>query len=208
MSLLCRSRGIARARRAGAAGYTIVELMMSLTVLAIGVTGIVAMQQVTVVANQHAKNLAIGTHIAQAWLDRLVIDAAQWNHPSNNHAASDLGETRWLKKKDDEQSWFQPEYDVTLKFGPAFDALGNVTDNPNLMEYCTHLRLRELFPDSQGNGLIRAEVRVFWVKQGVGGIPGQQFCGSTTDEDAIGEAIEHYNFVYMTSAIRQNQARQ
>jgi len=204
MSLARRSPSSARARRAG---YTVVELMMSLTVLAIGVTGIVAMQQVTVVAHQHAKNLAIATHIAQAWIDRLVTDAGQWNHPSATRASTDIGETRWLRKVDEEDSWFQPENDDDLGFGPAFDALGDWTNDNNLATYCTHLRLKRLFPDDQGNGLIRAEVRVFWIKPGVGGIDNEPLCGLNTDEEAIGDAIENYHFVYMTSAIRQNQAR-
>ncbi|HEY5373092.1 MAG TPA: prepilin-type N-terminal cleavage/methylation domain-containing protein, partial [Polyangiaceae bacterium] len=52
-------------------GYTAVELMMAIAVFGIGVAGIISMEKVTSVANQHAKNVAIATHIAQSWLDTL-----------------------------------------------------------------------------------------------------------------------------------------
>ena len=65
---------------APARGYTIVELMMAITVLAIGVSGIIAMQKITVASNLHAKKLAIATQIARAWQDRLAVDASLWNH--------------------------------------------------------------------------------------------------------------------------------
>ena len=63
-----------RGRRARARGYTAVELMLSIGLFAIGVTGIIAMQKLTVVSNQHAKNLAIATNIAEAWLDQLATE--------------------------------------------------------------------------------------------------------------------------------------
>ena len=58
--------------RLRARGYTMVELMMALGILAIGVSGIIAMHKVTVAANQHAKNLAVASHIAQAWQEQLA----------------------------------------------------------------------------------------------------------------------------------------
>ena len=56
--------------------------MMAIGIFGIGVTGIIAMQKVTAVSNQHAKNLGIATHIAESWLDMLATDAVIWNHPS------------------------------------------------------------------------------------------------------------------------------
>ncbi|HYO94825.1 MAG TPA: prepilin-type N-terminal cleavage/methylation domain-containing protein, partial [Polyangiaceae bacterium] len=62
-------------------GYTFVELLMSLSILSLGVTGVIAMQKVTVTSNQHAKNLAIATQISQSWMDELRADSLMWNHP-------------------------------------------------------------------------------------------------------------------------------
>ena len=44
-------------RRRAQRGYTIVELVMSLAVLAIGASGVIAMQKVAVASNRHAKDL-------------------------------------------------------------------------------------------------------------------------------------------------------
>ncbi len=197
------SPGARRAR-----GYTIVELMMALTVLAIGVTGIVSMQKVTVTANQHAKRLALATHIAQAWQDQLAADATQWNHPSPQNPVPDLSDTAWLDQVDQKAgAWFRPAYDSALRFGAMFDALGNVTNNATEAQFCTHLRLTRLYSETNGNGLIRTEVRVFWQRGGEAHVTDSPFC-TENDEGAaeIGRAVENYHFVYNTSAVRQATA--
>ena len=76
-----------RLKHGAARGYTIVELLMSLTVLALGTTGVIAMQKVTVVSNSHAKNLAVATGIAAAWADALTADGSIWN------SSGDLAQT-------------------------------------------------------------------------------------------------------------------
>ncbi|MCB9588680.1 MAG: prepilin-type N-terminal cleavage/methylation domain-containing protein [Polyangiaceae bacterium] len=198
-------------------GYTIVELMMAIAVFAIGVSGVIAMQKVTLASNRHAKNLAVANHIAQAWMERLSADAVHWNYPGprNPSAASDLGtQTQWLKEVDNEADWFQPDYIGAEDFGPAFTALGapfdNVTNPNTVAAYCTHIRLTWLNRDNQGavgNGLIRAQVRVFWLREGNGGgLENAGFCNPATDAVEVGKHPELYHFVYQASAIRQEPA--
>jgi prepilin-type N-terminal cleavage/methylation domain-containing protein len=194
-------------------GYTIVELMMAISVMAIGVTGIIAMQKVTLTANQHAKNLAVATQIGGAWLDALAADALQWNSPGTRSASTDIGDTRWLNNVNG--AWFRPAYAATMGFGPAFDGLGNPVDEAAVTAgqavYCTHLRLTWLFPETgtangrpvTGNGLIRAEVRVFWQRDGGPG-SGAVPCVANAVVNNISSAIDTYYFVYQTGAIRQN----
>jgi prepilin-type N-terminal cleavage/methylation domain-containing protein len=194
-----------------ARGYTIVELMMALAILAIGVSGIIAMHKVTVGANQHAKNLAVASHIAQAWQEQLAADAARWNHPSALRAQSDLTETVWLRQAAGTGEWRQPIYDEGLDFGAAFDALGNVVPpgSEDQAHYCTNLKLTWLYSQSTptvGNGLIRADVRVFWLREGEATVNGGRVCDAGASTAEIGEATDRYHFVYKTSAIRQNTA--
>ena len=125
-------------------------------------------------------------------------------------ANSDLAETVWLKEVGS-PDWKQPKYDETLKFGPAFDGLGNVVPAGSEADahYCTHVRFSWLYSDTAptlGNGLIRAEVRVFWVREGEGTVDGKAVCDPSTPAKDVGEAVENYHFVYKTSAIRQNTA--
>jgi prepilin-type N-terminal cleavage/methylation domain-containing protein len=194
-------------------GYTAVELMMAIAVFGIGVAGIISMEKVTAVSNQHAKNVAIATHIAESWLDMLSTDAVAWNHPAANGVNySDLNDTVWLQQvlpnRDAAANWFLPAYSNTaagLSFGPAFDALGNPVDpvaNPTAVAFCSHLRLSWLYqPSNEGNGLIRAEVRVFWLRDG------QTFASNmctTGNVAAINGATSTFHFVQKITAIREN----
>lgn len=190
-------------------GYTAVELMMAIGIFGIGVSGIIAMQKVTAVSNMHAKNLGIATQIAQSWLDMLATDAVTWNHPSASSSVPDVGQTAWLKlvktNANTANDWVLPTYNSTLRFGPAFDALGNPIDRANVatnVAFCAHLRLSWLYePTPSGNGLIRAEVRVFWQRDGRNFT--QDMC-SVAQVAAVGAAPQTFHFVQKITAIREN----
>lgn len=190
-------------------GYTVIELMMSLAVFAVGVAGIIGMQKVAISSNQHAKNLAIATHIAQAWLDELAVEAGQWNQ------TGDFDETTWLAHVGAEGGppgeWFRPEYSATRRFGPAFDALGNPvapSDMAMNAQFCADIRLTWMYGQvraKEGGGLIRAQVRVFFRKDGLRDVedPPQHACDITPKEfdDEGGEQL--YHVVYLSTAVRQ-----
>ena len=191
-------------------GYTAVELMMAIGIFGIGVTGIIAMEKVTTVSNQHAKNLGIATHIAESWMDMLATDAAMWNRPSPGNAASDIGQTTWLQSvkanANTANDWALPQYSTVLSFGPAFDALGNplnpATAPNGSIAFCSHLRLSWLYqPTVSGNGLIRAEVRVFWLRDGQGFA--QNMCEAAQAAN-VGAAPQTFHFVQKITAIREN----
>jgi len=190
-------------------GYTAVELLMSIAVLAIGVSGIIAMQKVAVASNRSSKNLAIATEIAQAWQEQLAADSVLWNYPSPQNPATDRNETEWLGTVGG--GWFRPLPAVApaqRPFGPAFDALGNpVTDSAALAQahFCTHIRLSWLRPEGpDGNGLIRTEVRVFWLREGGGGhVVDAPVCSDTAAATVDAEPTR-YHWVYLTSAVKQN----
>jgi prepilin-type N-terminal cleavage/methylation domain-containing protein len=196
-------------KRRGKRGYTAVELMIAIGIFGLGVASIISMEKATNVANQHAKNLGIATHIAESWLDMLATDAVTWNQPSTNGGRTpDIGSTIWLQSvtanADAATQWVLPAYDVGMQFGPAFDAMGNAV-NPatsTQIAFCSHLRLSWLIqPGPDGNGLIRAEVRVFWVRDGQGFA--QAMC-SVGQIAAVGAAPQTFHFVQKISAIREN----
>jgi type IV pilus assembly protein PilV len=193
----------------GHRGYTVVEVMIAITLLAIGGSGVIAMQKITAVSNRDAKNLVVGNQIARTWLERLRADAVQWNHPSPQNAGSDLAETKWLNHVDGK--WFRPVDD--LLGSPAADALGNDVRDADLSPavFCANIRLTWLYGPPLTVAppfLIRAEVRVYWLRDGAGGtIDGTGICDPATDLTKISPAVDRYHFVYVTSAIAQNQAR-
>ncbi len=185
-------------------GYTVVELLMALAVFGIGVVGVIAMQKVTSTSNRHAKNLATATHIAQSWLERLAVDASRWDQ------SRALVNTVWLTNAQPMANavWFLPAANATEGFGPGFGALGQPLPNAasaNEIVFCTHLRLTFLInPNTQpGNGLIRAEVRVFWPRDGEPFANGAAYCAAAANATTIGQTPEAFHFVYKSTAIRQ-----
>jgi type IV pilus assembly protein PilV len=188
-------------RRGRERGYTLVELMMALALFAVAVVGIIAMQKITVVSNAHAKNIAMAQRIAQAWAGQLEMDGTAWQ------TAFGAG---WLNATN---VWQRPAYISAREFGAAFDALGNPLSDANLSQarFCTHVRMAWLYPNTMGvggNGMLRAEIRVFWLRDG--GVPLDStatMCSASqtpVQATAIGLATERYRFVYQTVGIRQH----
>jgi hypothetical protein len=192
----------ARRRRQGA--YTAVEVLMSMAVLAVGVVGIIATEKVTLAANVHAKNLAIATHIGQSWLGMLEAESTLWD--SNDSLAN----TTWLQQGDSVTTWFRPSYDDdNLGFGPAFDALGNPLPQANEADakFCVDLRLAPLTTNNNGGGLVRAEVRVIWLRDdgalGADGTANTNASGVSAVSVGDEEESRHFHFVFLSGGVRQ-----
>jgi prepilin-type N-terminal cleavage/methylation domain-containing protein len=188
-------------RRGGQRGYTLVELMMALALFAISVIGIISLQKITVTSNAHAKNIAMAQRIAQAWAGQLEMDATAWR------TAFGVG---WLN---DANTWQRPLYIEARSFGGAFDALGNPLADGDVARarFCTHVRMAWLYPpamDMGGNGMLRAEIRVFWLRDGEVPLDSTTtLCSASqtpVQATAIGLATERYRFVYQTVGIRQH----
>ncbi|RYZ02184.1 MAG: prepilin-type N-terminal cleavage/methylation domain-containing protein [Myxococcales bacterium] len=191
-----------RRARGSSRGYTLVELMMALALLAVSIVGIISLQKVTVVTNAHAKNLAMAQRIAQAVSGQLQMDSTQWitTLPTGSFLNSDA-------------VWHRLPYNTTRAFGGAFDALGNpVTDaNAGNARFCTHVRMSWLYPTTMsvaGNGVLRAEVRVFWLRAGQAPLDSTASMCSASQSDtqarAIGLSTDRYHFVYQTVGLRQH----
>ncbi len=193
---------MSRARRLKQRGYTLIELMMALALFSVAVLGIIAMQKIVVMSNQHARNLATAQRIAQSWAGQLQMDSTQWRigNPSgflNTNA-----------------TWDRPAYNAARRFGAAFDALGNPLTDSQLTRarFCTHVRLSWMYRDTlgaTGNGMLRAEIRVFWQKEGETALvtdSNGSMCPTMTPEQsrAVGLRTDLYSFIYQTVGVRQH----
>jgi hypothetical protein len=193
-------------RRRFAAGYTVVEVLMSMAVLTVGVIGIVATEKVTLASNTHAKNVAIATRIGEGWLGMLDAEAALWGRDGQ------MNNTTWLGQVGDEvTAWFRPANDdIVLDFGPAFDALGSPVSAANQARdarFCVDLRLSPLTTINTGGGLMRAEVRVFWIRDQVllgndAAAPAHACSFSAADMNEQ-EQSSMFHFVFLSTAVRQ-----
>src|SRR5690349_14783694 len=182
-----------RTRRARA-GYTLVELMMALALFTVAMLGIISLQRLMVVSNAHAKNVSVAERIAESWAAQLQMDSTSWR--------TNLGTTDWLGNVGG--GWLRPGFVAGAKnFGAAFDALGNpLPDATGLARarYCAHVRLTSLYTDTplvSGNGMMRAEIRVFWLRDGEADlVPANGLCAVAQDVGAIGQRFDLYHFVY------------
>jgi hypothetical protein len=180
-----------------------VEVMVGLAVLAIGASGVIALQKTALGGNLYARNLVTANQIAQNWLERLKVDALAWN--SNN--AADMAETTWIQQAPFPADWFRP-IEAVGEGSPAADVAGrDIYAASTGAAFCTHIRLTPLLPGPIGPAvadaeLVRAEVRVFFSRtnQTI-----DDECANDTFSD-FSDPLAHneYGFVYHTGAIRRN----
>lgn len=160
----------ARARRAASRGYTLIEVMAALGVLAIGATGVLALQKATLISNTNARNLAIANSIAMTWAERLRVDALQWNDPMRVPDIS--SDTDWLALSATAPFTKVTPTEIAALGSPSADVLGAdiYTGDASPSAFCTHVRFSQ-FTDPVSSArswdsLIRAEIRVIWERNG------------------------------------------
>lgn len=191
-------RRAARSQR----GYTLIEVMMSLSVLGIGAMGIVALQKTTAFGNADARNLATASEIAATWAERLRADGAAW---TNTPTGNSLDQTTWLLQAGTANpvgpptAWFEP-IEVQDRGSPAADLLGSdiyagdtdASGSPLAVAFCTQIRLTRVYPT-----LIRAEIRVFWDRD-------YDPVECPDDPADVTARFGEYGFVYVSTAIPQS----
>lgn len=165
-----------RTARRNEGGYTSVEVLIAMTLFAIGAAGVIGMQRATIQGGEDARRFDMATNIANEWLSRLQRDAAFWTQPNaNNPATMDIVNTKWLKNVDTCGSTFctipMPAAPAD-GLSPAFDQFGrDLPSGTTAAFYCVQYRLQWIAAPGIGptypaplklTGLMRAEVRVYW----------------------------------------------
>lgn len=196
------SRSLRRALR----GYTLVEVMVAIAVMAIGVTGILSMQNASVLANRRAQEVSMATALAGRWQEILRTDSIGWNRPTQRNTVSDLGsDTRHLCAlvgcgggAGRADQWFVPSANLPNE-SPAYDHWGReVAIGAREAKYCVNLRLTWLRQPSLNpidQGLIRAEVRVWWYAEGATRDTSYANCGTGAGLNALGTDIPRVHSV-------------
>ncbi len=204
------------------AGYTVIEVMMALSVLSIGTTGVIAMQKVTLIGNTRARDLATATAIAAAWVERLRYDGLRWTYDPATGVAT-LGSTTYLSQP--QNVWFVPP-----PGGPSGTAVGGMEGLSDVKgmdtvvaaegAFCVNVRLTNIMNNpiqpAPIPAAMRAEVRVYWLKMHhttvnpalSGTLAGNPFCSTNqADIDSLDTAADgttRYHFAYASTAILRN----
>jgi len=188
-------------------GYTVIEVMMSMTLLLIGAVGVMAMQQAAVQGNTDAREMDVASSIARSWIERVERDATLWTPspvsivpPANISSATLVNENITGK-------WFVPQSRLTAAGAqndiesPAFDILAQdeATLTSTDIRYCVNLRITPLTLDQT---MLRVEARVFWPRN-LTVAPDPNYCNQAPDA-TLDSATQKYHFVYAATAVRQN----
>lgn len=164
------------------AGFTLIEVMMAMTVLMIGAMGLFALQATTYRSTQQSREILTASEIARVWAERVKFDAVSWTTgaPDAAAAVTNLTGTRWLKLVPADGSlgaWFTPSPPTSGSLSapsammtPSADYYGRFIWVTGAVEptYCTQLRLQWVYPGQA----MRVDVRVWWRRRANSNDPG------------------------------------
>lgn len=207
-----RNRSL-QTKRASERGFTAVEVLMAMTLFAIGAAGVIGMQRVTIQGGEDARRFDMATNIANEWIARLQKDASFWRTQPDLTLPDTMGfnSTTWLKNVDPCANLFctipMPAGPTIEGLSPAFDVFGrDLPSGTTTAYYCVQYRLTWIAPPGvvpynrplKPSSIMRAEVRVYWnrvEKDPIGN------CASPPPE-AI-PANPTYHMVYAATSLRE-----
>lgn len=194
-------------------GYSIIEVMMALGILAVGTTGVIALQKVALVGNTNARMADAARQVAGTWVERLKTDALQWNDPMG---LQDIADTRWLnvagvynpQNPPNAASWVRAPLILNWS-SPMADIHGADIFDANSLDgvFCTHLQLSQAVQKQYALGgvthaiAVRAVIRVVWRRD----LSPFTECTTANPVD-IENDDARYGFYYLTTMIGQEEA--
>lgn len=221
-----------KSTRRRVAGFTLIEVMVSLGVMMVGSMAVIALQQETVRANVHARELTIAMQVGQRWMERLKQDAHTWvNVADPGTVATELAGTLFLDGYLTGMTTQPAEFKMLPITAPGSWALSNLFDqygkdmpstalspgDPNARSvhtYCASYRPAWIWLGH----LMRVDVRVWWARSATRGddtrpdiatdFATPQRCG--LDDVKLrpgGTQYDWYHVVYLPGAIRVNEVR-
>jgi prepilin-type N-terminal cleavage/methylation domain-containing protein len=137
------SSPLCRPRKRNRAGYTLIEVMLSVSILVVGATGFTMLQGASSRAIQNAQEHTVALQIMETWVERVRRDASLWTAPGVASMASttylQAGSLAW-------GTWITPPVLTDPNNGvvtsPASDAWG--WDRSTIAEarFCVKLNYR------------------------------------------------------------------
>lgn len=188
----------ARRTRLARAGYTLIEIMMALAVLAGGAAAIMGLQQAAIRGNQEANEMATATRIAEMWLDRYRLDGLRWTTggPTATPGPTQFTNTAFMQAMPASGStgWHVPPSSTTFLAATSLQQTGNPTGATGAPSpyFCVQSNLTWVYLGTA----IRADVRVFWRRRSwASGEAGALTCPANPDR-------RNFHMVQSSSVIR------
>lgn len=171
-----------RAARAGAGGFTLIEVMVSLLIFMVALLGLIALQRASIAGTNKGREHTGGVNVARYVLTQLQNEAATWPLAESVPAAEDfpmlalgLGNPgRWNLLPDGEGTVDGAfRLDAYLEHSGR-DFYADVDSAP----YCVHYMVEPMGPNQE---LLRVRVRVVWPKWGQYVITSEEDPGTWND---------------------------
>lgn len=206
-TLSSRSRSVRLLRRRRSGGYTAVEVLMSMTLFAIGAAGVIGMQRATIQGSEDARRYDMAVNIANTWASRLQRDAAYWNQSYATNKAGVIAVTRYVTligSTDCKAKWCNPTGAITDETA-YYDLIGRERPKDSKDHvFCVQVKTDWVATPASAENLAtpasfaRSQIRVVFQRLDRGPIGD---CTGLGDGDL---APEVYQFVHVTTALREN----
>ncbi|MFT4702954.1 MAG: type IV pilus modification protein PilV [Bradymonadia bacterium] len=198
------------------AGFTILEVLIAVLVLAVGIIGVFGMQVTSTISNQRAYERRVATELAESVLERLKRDSIEWtltSYPASgtwlvdgaanmapapfegSGAGPDVSAAR-------EAAW---TYRTSPGAVPMFNDMGLPSGGTSVAEtknqrFCVSYRLTPLIDGR----VLRAEVRITYAKNGDGAVALGGNCRALEQRTITVDRGLLFDEVVVTGLIRQN----
>lgn len=182
-----------------------IEVMMALTILAIGAAGIFALQTVAVRGNADAQDITAATSVARTWVEIIKTDAVQWNFAGPS-PANDQGDTQYLQNPlQPTGNWMTPAPPRPAPGLPAPPIQPMTRDGRFAANgtFCAQVRFQT--PPPAGVGVpavpgMLVTVRVWWFKGDFQNRSVYPSCGLNM-EALMTSNLSRFHWVYLTTLI-------
>ncbi|NUP05091.1 MAG: prepilin-type N-terminal cleavage/methylation domain-containing protein [Polyangiaceae bacterium] len=198
-------------------GYTMVEVMMGLAILAVGSAAIVALQRFAVMGTMTSRHVTNATNIGVTVLESVSLESNRWVNNSSGGSLT-AANMAWLGPAlAAPNTWVAPAQHGFRLDGAAVDA---TTANPaDQVAYCTHVRaiflgnVNAVGPLDAADAA-RIEVRTYYAKTGRTIAPEcRNLSGAdvtslfqNTDQNvlSLNRNRSEYGVVYLSTIVRRN----
>jgi prepilin-type N-terminal cleavage/methylation domain-containing protein len=141
------------------AGYTLIEVMMAVSIMTVGSVGVLALHQATTRGNVDAREASIATEVTRTWLERVRRDALRWNAPGTSATSGTLLENV-PSSSTDAGVWETPTGPISgesynFDYHGIDTTMSSTTRPPH---FCVNIRTRWVVAQEA----IRVDVRTWW----------------------------------------------
>jgi type II secretory pathway pseudopilin PulG len=211
MKRVSTARGAVARRSASsgsaAHGFTVIEVLIAMTIMMIGAAAVITMQKTAIQANLDARKTDVANSIARMWTDRLRRDAMQWTFVPGNGNTATINNMAASFINNTPTTWAFPTGTIPTTTAPimsyGFDILGRDLAAGDIAQslFCVNVAITPL--TTTPPALLRADVRVLWPRA-ISGVP-PAFC--TAVDQNMSANIQDYRAIYVTTTLSVNASQ-